>query len=56
VVARNLTFNREHDGPVVVTEPTDPPTPVEDFSGSLYIGKGFNLQADWQNNDHFRAT
>ncbi len=35
---------------------TYPPTPVEDFSGSLYIGKGFNLQADWQNNDHFREN
>lgn len=27
----------------------DPPIPAEDFSGSLYIGKALNLQADWQN-------
>jgi vitamin B12 transporter len=28
---------------------TDPPIPAQDFAGSLYIAKSFNVQADWQN-------
>jgi vitamin B12 transporter len=28
---------------------TDPPIPSEDFTGTLYIGKAFNLVTDWQN-------
>ena len=35
---------------------TDPPIPTEDFAGSLYIGKAFNLQADWQNTFELTAS
>ena len=35
---------------------TDPPIPTEDFAGSLYIGKAFNLQADWQNTFELAAS
>ena len=28
---------------------TDPPIPAQNFPGSLYIAKAFNVQADWQN-------
>jgi hypothetical protein len=27
----------------------DPPIPSEFYSGSVYIGKAFNLETDWQN-------
>jgi vitamin B12 transporter len=28
---------------------TDPPIPAQNFAGSLYIAKAFNVEADWQN-------
>jgi vitamin B12 transporter len=35
---------------------TDPPIPAQNFPGSLYIAKAFNLQADWQNTFELPAS
>jgi vitamin B12 transporter len=35
---------------------TDPPIPSQGFTGSLYIAKAFNVQADWQNTFELPAS
>lgn len=35
---------------------TDPPIPAQNFPGSLYIAKAFNVEADWQNTFEVTAS